>query len=61
MEKLLGLHVTDSLMLNPVKSVTAVIGIADRPQMARIRGCAYCAMRDLRAAQGRKALWNLNF
>jgi hypothetical protein len=47
MEKLLGLHVTDSLMLNPVKSVTAVIGIADRPQMARIRGCAYCAMRDV--------------
>jgi hypothetical protein len=46
MEKLLGLHVTESLMLNPVKSVTAVIGISERPQMARIRGCAYCAMRE---------------
>jgi hypothetical protein len=46
MEKLLGLHVTDSLMLNPVKSVTAVIGIADTPQMARIRGCAYCALKE---------------
>ena len=46
MEKLLGLHVTKSLMLNPVKSVTAVIGIADTPQMARIRGCAYCALGE---------------
>lgn len=42
----LGLHVTDSLLLNPVKSVTAVIGLSDTPQPARIRGCAYCAMRD---------------
>lgn len=42
----LGLYVTESLLLNPVKSVTAVIGISDRPQMARIRGCAYCQMRD---------------
>ncbi len=42
----LGLHVTESLLLNPVKSVTAVIGLSDRPQMARIRGCAYCQMRE---------------
>ena len=42
----LGVHVTDSLLMNPAKSVTAVIGIADRPQMARIRGCGYCAMRE---------------
>ncbi len=41
-----GLHVTESLLLNPAKSVTAVIGLADRPQMARIRGCGYCAMRE---------------
>ena len=39
-----GIHVSDSSLMNPMKSVTAVIGIADRPQMARIRGCAYCAM-----------------
>ena len=37
---------TESLLLNPVKSVTAVIGLSDRPQMARIRGCAYCQMRE---------------
>ena len=42
----LGLYVTESLLLNPVKSVTAVIGLSDRPQMARIRGCAHCQMRD---------------
>ena len=42
----LGVQVTESYLLNPSKSVTAVIGISDRPQMARIRGCAYCAMRE---------------
>ncbi len=45
-QKRLGLFVTESYMLNPVKSVTAVIGIADKPQPARVRGCAYCAMRE---------------
>lgn len=42
----IGVQVTDNLLLNPVKSVTAFIGISDEPQMARIRGCAYCAMRE---------------
>ena len=42
----LGLYVTDSLLLNPAKSVTAIIGIADRPQRRRIRGCAYCSMNQ---------------
>lgn len=42
----LGLSVTESLLLNPAKSVTAVIGLSDTPQRARIRGCAYCSMRE---------------
>ncbi|MBP3485692.1 MAG: methionine synthase, partial [Oscillospiraceae bacterium] len=42
----LGVHVSERFLMNPSKSVTALIGIADRPQMARIRGCAYCAMRE---------------
>lgn len=42
----LGIHVTESLLMNPGKSVTAVIGLSDRPQQARIRGCAYCSMRE---------------
>ena len=42
----LGGQVTDSLLLNPSKTVTAVIGLSDRPQPARIRGCAYCDLRE---------------
>ena len=42
----LGLHVTESSLLNPVKSVTAVVGLSDQPQKARIRGCTYCQMRE---------------
>ena len=42
----LGVHVTEHFLLNPAKTVTAVIGLSDRPQMARIRGCAYCSMRN---------------
>ena len=40
----LGIQVTDSLLLNPAKSVTAVIGLSDRPQPARVRGCGHCAL-----------------
>lgn len=40
----LGVQVTESLLLNPAKSVTAIIGLADRPQPARIRGCAFCSL-----------------
>lgn len=45
-ERRVGIHVTSSFLMNPGKSVTAVIGLSDKPQMARIRGCAWCAMRD---------------
>lgn len=40
----LGVQVTQSLLMNPTKSVTAVIGLAPVPQAARIRGCEFCAM-----------------
>ena len=43
-EKLLGIHVGESFLMTPSKSVTAVIGVSDTPQPARVRGCAYCAM-----------------
>ena len=42
-QKRLGIQVTESSLMNPTKSVTAVLGLADMPQPARIRGCAYCA------------------
>lgn len=45
-QRRLGVTVTESLLLNPAKTVTAVIGLANTPQMARIRGCAYCALRQ---------------
>ena len=41
----LGVQVTDSFLLNPSKTVTAVIGLSDRPQPARIRGCGFCNLR----------------
>ena len=40
----LGLTVTDSLLLNPMKSVTAITGLSDIPQPARVRGCQFCAL-----------------
>lgn len=43
-QRRLGLYVTDSRLLNPGKSVTALVGLADRPQKRRIRGCACCSM-----------------
>ena len=42
-EKRLGIHVGGSFLMTPSKSVTAVIGVSDTPQPARVRGCAYCA------------------
>ena len=45
-QKRLGIHVSDHMLMTPVKSVTAFIGISRSPQMARIRGCAYCSMRE---------------
>lgn len=42
----LGVQVTDSFLINPSKSVTAVIGLSDRPQPARIRGCGFCVLKE---------------
>lgn len=42
----IGVHVTPSLMLNPSKSVTAIVGLSDQPQMARVRGCGYCSLAE---------------
>lgn len=44
-QRRLGVYVTRSRMLDPAKTVTAVIGLASTPQPARIRGCDFCAMR----------------
>jgi len=41
----LGVTETASHLLIPSKSVTAIIGLSDKPQGAKIRGCAYCSLR----------------
>ena len=41
----LGVTVTDSLLMLPAKTVTAVIGLSETPQPARIRGCGCCALK----------------
>ena len=42
----LGVTANESFLLLPCKSVTAVIGLSDRPQGAKIRGCAVCGLRE---------------
>ena len=44
-EKRLGVYTSASFLLNPMKSVTAVIGLSREPQGAKIRGCAVCALK----------------
>lgn len=45
-EKLIGLTVTNSSILIPRKSVTALIGVSDTEQSRGVRGCAACGMRE---------------
>ncbi|MBQ9605499.1 MAG: hypothetical protein IJR45_08815 [Firmicutes bacterium] len=45
-EKIIGLTINDSLIMLPRKSVTAIIGISDKPIEQKRRGCAVCNMRE---------------
>ena len=45
-ERRLGVCAGESFLLNPMKSVTAVIGLSAHPQGAKIRGCGACALRE---------------
>lgn len=45
-DKLIGLTVTESNILIPRKSVTALIGVSDTEQSKGVRGCAACSMRE---------------
>lgn len=42
-EKFLGIHLTENMMLIPVKSVTAVIGVSDKPVDRSSHRCENCA------------------
>ena len=46
-QKRIGLTVTESLILIPRKSVTAVIGVSEREIPKGRRGCAVCNMKDV--------------
>jgi hypothetical protein len=39
----MGLAVSRSGLLTPLKSVTAIVGLADKPQTRRFSGCAVCS------------------
>lgn len=41
-----GICVTDSCLLTPSKSITALCGIADHPVKGKLAGCANCALRE---------------
>lgn len=44
--KTIGLTMTDSYMMTPVKSVTAVIGVSDKKEPCHIKGCEECKKTD---------------
>ncbi len=44
--KRIGLSLLESMLLTPVKSVTAVTGVSESPLPKRSRGCVTCNMRD---------------
>ncbi len=46
MPKSIGVTMTDSGLMIPQKSVTAIIGIASSPQAGYKRGCDGCSMKD---------------
>ena len=43
MERRIGVSLTPGGLMVPQKSVTALLGVSDRPQRKRFRGCAYCS------------------
>ena len=45
-QKRCGITLSDTCIMTPRKSVTAIFGLADRPQGKRARGCAFCSMNQ---------------
>lgn len=41
-----GITLSDTCIMTPRKSVTAIFGLADKPQGKRARGCAFCSMNQ---------------
>jgi len=52
-QRTLGITLTDSLLMIPTKSVTAVVGLFDKAPERRVRGCASCNLFDVCSARRR--------
>lgn len=48
--KKIGLTMTDSYMMSPTKSVTAIIGISTEKERCPISGCEACGKRTVHTA-----------
>lgn len=46
LSKGIGVTLTDSLLMAPSKSVTAVMGLSRRPRVCSVQGCEVCEKRD---------------
>lgn len=44
--KRIGIKLTDSLLMMPSKSVTAVMGVSSKPYRCRVKGCEACGKKD---------------
>ncbi len=44
--KKIGIHLTDSLLMTPSKSVSAVIGLSRKPYRCEVRGCEICEKKN---------------
>lgn len=45
-DKRLGIHLTDSLLMVPSKSVSAVIGLSKKTYLCEVAGCEVCTKKD---------------
>lgn len=41
-----GLYVTDSNLMTPRKSITALLGVSDHPVKGRLAGCGHCVLNS---------------
>ncbi len=46
LSKRIGVMLTDSLMMIPSKSVTAVMGLSQKPRFCSVQGCEACGKKD---------------
>lgn len=44
-QKTMGMSLSQTHLMSPKKSITALVGVSNTPQPMRIKGCGYCIMR----------------